>query len=188
MAGHPHRSLSDLEAKLDWIREAPSGEGVLQLIVRRPAEGEREVLTVAHFDVAAGLVGDDWSRRPSSSTADGGPHPEAQVTLMNARVAAAITGPRERWPLAGDQLYVDFDLSTENLPCGAQLQVGDVLFEISTLPHTGCDKFVDRFGRDALRFVSREPGPGLRLRGVNARVVFGGEVRPGDRVRSVARS
>ncbi len=185
MADLLHRDLAALEEQLDWIRAAPADEGALELLVRRPAEGQREVLDAARFEVMQGLIGDDWSRRPSSSTPDGSPQPEAQVTLMNSRAAAAITGPRERWPLAGDQLFVDLDLSLANLPPGARVEVGEVLFEISALPHTGCDKFVERFGLDALRFVSNALGRELRLRGVNAKVVRSGLVRSGDRARRV---
>ena len=92
------------------------------------------------------------------------------------------TGSRERWPLAGDQLYVDLDLSVENLPAGTRLAVGDAVVEITPEPHTGCAKFSARFGTDALKFVNKPPGRELRLRGVNARVVTPGTVRPGDAI------
>ena len=104
---------------------------------------------------------------------------------MNARAAAAIAGERERWPLAGDQLYVDLDLSLANLPPGSRVQIGSAVIEFSEAPHTGCAKFSARFGVDALRFVNSPTGRELRLRGANCRVVVAGTVRPGDAIRKL---
>ena len=104
---------------------------------------------------------------------------------MNARTVALVAGDRERWPLAGDQLYVDLDLSPENLPPGARLEVGTAVVEISDVPHTGCAKFTERFGSAAIRFVNGSSGRAHRLRGVNARVVQNGVVRPGDPIRKL---
>lgn len=177
------RPLSDLEDDLDRIREAPVDAGTVELIVRRPAEEQRELLEVGELDLVGGLLGDMWSVRPSSSTADGGPNPDAQVTVMSARAAALVAGDdRIDWAQAGDQLYVDFDISQENLPPGTHLEVGDAVLEVSELPHLGCGKFARRFGVDAVKLVNSEEGRALRLRGVNARVVQPGTVRPGDRV------
>ena len=167
------------------LREAPTQIGTVRLIVRRPAVDEREVLTEAQLDEGEGLVGDTWQDRGSSSTADGSAHPEAQITVMSARAAAAIAGDVERWPLAGDQLYVDFDISEQNLPAGTRVTVGDAEIEVSGKPHTGCAKFSDRFGKDALRLVSTPTGRSLRLRGLNARVTKSGTVRVGDRIGAV---
>jgi MOSC domain-containing protein YiiM len=176
-----HLDLETLEAGLDEIKRSPASEGVVELIVRRPAEGEREVLDEGVLDLEAGLVGDRWRPRP-------GKHDDgklAQVTLMNARAVDVIAGERERWPLAGDQLYVDLDLRPENLPAGTRLQVGSAVLEVSDLPHTGCAKFTARFGSAATRFVNSKPGRELRLRGLNARVVEPGVVRPGDAIRKL---
>jgi hypothetical protein len=167
-----------LDAGLAEIRGAPADAGTLELVVRRPEVDEREVLDEGVLDLELGLVGDNWSVK-------GTPTLEAQLTLMNARVTALVAGERERWPLAGDQLYVDFDLSVENLPPGSRLAVGEAVVEISGLPHTGCAKFTARFGSDAIRFVNSPEGRALRLRGVNARVVEAGSVRPGDAVRKL---
>ena len=166
----------------DDVRAAPRTAGTVRLIVRRPAVDEREVVTEAQLDTEEGLVGDTWRARGSLSTADGAAHPEAQITVMNARAAAGFAGDVERWPLAGDQLYVDFDISEENLPAGTRVVVGDAEIEVSAKPHTGCAKFSGRFGKDALRLVSMPTGRSLRLRGMNARVTRGGTVRVGDRV------
>lgn len=174
-----------LQAGLDEIRRSPSDEGTVALIVRRPDEDEREVLEEAALDLEEGLVGDMWRRRGSSRTADGSANPDAQVTVMNARVIALLAGARDRWPLAGDQLYVDFDLSVENLPPGTRVALGSTVLEISAEPHTGCAKFSARFGSDAIRFVNSPLGRELRLRGVNTRVVEPGRVRPGDVVRKL---
>ena len=177
-----HRTAEELTAGLDQIRQSPATAGRIELIVRRPVENEREVLDEGILDLEVGLVGDAWKARGSSRTPDGYANPLTQLTLMNARTADLVTGSRERWPLAGDQLYVDLDLSVENLPAGTRLAVGDAVVEITPEPHTGCAKFSARFGTDALKFVNKSPGRELRLRGVNARVVTPGAVRPGDAV------
>jgi MOSC domain-containing protein len=174
--------LTRLEASLDHIREAPADRGTVELIARRPAEDEREVLSEAHLDLHEGLVGDTWRARGSSRTPDGGPSLEAQLTLMSSRAAAAIAGDREHWPLAGDQFYVDFDISRTNLPPGTRVQIGSAVIEFSEPPHTGCAKFSARYGVDALKFVNSEVGRELRLRGANCRVVVAGKVRPGDTI------
>ncbi|HUY73016.1 MAG TPA: MOSC domain-containing protein [Candidatus Dormibacteraeota bacterium] len=177
--------LTRLEAALDHIRRAPADNGTVELIVRRPAEDQREVLEEAWLDLQDGLEGDTWRARGSSRTPDGAPDPEAQLTLMNARSTAAVAGDRERWPLAGDQLYVDFDLSIANLPAGSRVQLGSAVIEFSEAPHTGCAKFSARFGNDAQRFVNTPTGRELRLRGANCRVVVAGRVRRGDPIRKL---
>jgi MOSC domain-containing protein YiiM len=174
--------LTRLEQSLDHIREAPADGGSVELIAIRPAVDEREILTEARLDPEEGLVGDSWRARGSSSMPDGSANPVAQVTLMNARAAAAVAGEREQWALAGDQIYVDLDLSLVNLPAGSRIQIGSAVLEFSEAPHTGCAKFSARFGNDALRFVNSPIGRELRLRGANCRVVVGGTVRPGDTI------
>jgi hypothetical protein len=179
----------ELEAGLDAVRSAPAVDGALELIVRRPVEEEREILGDAEFDLEVGLVGDMWSTRPSSKT--GAPNPEAQVTVMSARAAALVSngGEHEDWAQAGDQLYVDFDLSEENLPAGSRIAIGDqVVLEVTDDPHLGCGKFVRRFGVDALKLVNSAEGRALRLRGANTRVVVPGRVAQGDTVRKAAES
>lgn len=177
--------LVRLEESLDYIRAAPADLGTVVLIARRPVVDEREVLTEGWLDVRDGLEGDSWRARGSRHTADGGPNPDAQLTLMNSRAAVAIAGERERWPLAGDQLYVDLDLSRSNLPPGSRVQIGAAVIEFSEAPHTGCAKFSARFGIDALKFVNSETGRELRLRGANCRVVVAGTVRVGDAITKV---
>jgi hypothetical protein len=172
--------MQELEAALDHLREAPKDEGVLHLIVCRPAVEERQVLDMAELDPLKGLIGDNWIVRGSSKTPDGGPHPEMQINIMNSRVTALVARDRERWPLAGDQLYIDMDLSKQNLPAGARIQVGSAVLEVSPLPHTGCHKFVARFGVEAMKFVNSEVGRELCLRGINAKVVQGGVVKVGQ--------
>jgi MOSC domain-containing protein YiiM len=176
-------ATEELEAGLPEIQGSPTSEGTVELVVRRPAEGEREVLEEATLDAAEGLVGDDWGAR---NTRRGRKHdPDTQLTLMNARAIALIAGDRERWALAGDQLYVDLDLSRENLPPGTRLEVGTAVIEVTAKLHTGCDKFTERFGSAAIRFVNKSPGRELRLRGMYARVVEPGTVRSGDPIRKL---
>ena len=177
-----HPVLAELEAGLDDIRAAPRDGGAVQLIVRRPAPDEREVLEATRLDPTAGLVGDDWCRRRSKHTADGSPHPDRQLTFVSTRVIERVAGDRARWPLAGDQLFVDLDLSEESLPSGTRLALGSALVEVTGETHAGCAKFAERFGADALRFVSTPLAKALRLRGVYARVVRPGEVCVGDTV------
>jgi len=178
-----HRDADTLQAGLDDVLRSPGDEGHVELVVRRPAENEREVLGEGTLDPETGLVGDMWSTRPTSSTEDGSPNPDCQLTLMNARAAALVAGDPERRQLAGDQLFVDLDLSVENLPPGTRLEVGSAVVEVTAEPHRGCGKFLKRFGVDALKLVNSEVGREHNLRGVNARVVAGGTVRPGDAVR-----
>jgi hypothetical protein len=173
-------SMQELETALDHLRAAPKDEGVVHLIVCRPDVDQRKVLEVAEFDPLKGMIGDNWIRRGSSRTPDGSSHPETQVNIMNSRVIELVAGDKERWPLAGDQLYIDMDLSKQNLPAGAHIQIGSAVLEVSALPHTGCHKFVSRFGVDAMRFVNSGVGKDLCLRGINARVVQGGVVKVGE--------
>jgi MOSC domain-containing protein YiiM len=180
-----HAELTSLDANLDHIRATPADGGTLELIVRRPAVDERELLTEAHLTPSDGLEGDTWRQRGSSRTPDGGPNPDAQLTLMNARVAQALAGERERWALAGDQLYVDLDISRANLPPGSRIQIGSAVIEFSEPPHTGCDKFGARYGVDALKFVNSPEGRELRMRGANCRVIVAGTIRTGDSVKKL---
>lgn len=178
-------TFEELEAALDELRSAPADGGTVELVVRRPAENEREVLDEGTLDTGEGLVGDAWINR-GSRRHGGNPNPNAQLTLTGSRIAALVAGEREHWPLAGDQLFVDLDLSDENLPPGTRLAVGSAVIEVTAEPHTGCDKYRTRFGLEALRFISTPTGKSLNLRGVNTRVVESGVVRPGDTIRKVA--
>lgn len=181
-----HLSMEELEAGLELIRQAPKDEGRLELIVRRPAVDEREVLEEGQLDPVEGLVGDTWNVRGSSRTDDGSSHPDMQLNIMNARVIALVAQEQERWQLAGDQLFIDMDLSEENLPPGTRLALGTAVIEVTDQPHNGCKKFVARFGLDAMKFVNSPVGKQLHLRGINARVVQTGTIRAGDAVRKLA--
>lgn len=180
-----HPSLDELEATLDHIRQAPFDHGTLELIVRRPAVNEREVLQTGRLTQEDGLEGDNWNQRRYPKTPDG-PPPDTQLNIMNVRAAAAVAGHIERWPLAGDQLYLDLDLSAEALPPGTRLALGEAVIEVTAEPHTGCGKFSARFGPDALHFVNSPTGRILNLRGINARVVQPGTIRQGDQVTRIA--
>jgi hypothetical protein len=180
-----HLTTEELEAGLDHIRQSPKDVGVLELIVRRPRIEEREVLEEGQLDLVAGLVGDTWSSRGSSRTADGSSHPDMQLNIMNARAIALVAQDKDRWQLAGDQLFIDMDLSADNLPPGTRLAIGSAVIEVTDQPHTGCKKFVARFGLDAMKFVNSPVGKELHLRGINAKVVQPGVIRAGDLVRRV---
>jgi hypothetical protein len=182
-----HLTMNELEAGLDEIRQAPKDNGPLRLIVRRPNVDQREVLEEAELHPAEGLIGDSWRLRSSSRTPDRSPHPEMQLNIMNARVTALVAQDKDRWQLAGDQLYLDMDLSADNLPPGTQLAIGEAIIEVTPLPHTGCKKFVARFGLDAMMFVNSVLGRELQLRGINAKVIQSGTIRVGDSAKKIAR-
>ena len=173
-------STSELEDGIDHIRLAPRDSGVVAKLVCRPATGERRELAVAQLDQQEGLIGDNWRERVFGKFR---PNPDMQLNIMNARAIALIAGSPERWQLAGDQLYVDLDLSPANLPPGTQLLVGDALIEVTAEPHLGCKKFMERFGRDAAMFVNSDIGKSLNLRGINAKIIRSGPVQTGATIR-----
>jgi hypothetical protein len=175
-----HRTLAELNAGLAHIQDAPKDGGELRLNVRRPAVGVRDVVAEAQLDVTVGLVGDTWSTRRGWRSTFRAPHPDTQINIMNARAIALVAHTDDRWPLAGDQLYLDLDLSDENLPAGTQLALGSAIVEVTAEPHTGCRKFSERFGVAATTFVNSKEGKRLHLRGINARVVQSGTIRVGD--------
>jgi hypothetical protein len=176
---------AELEAGLPTIRRSPQDEGELQLIVRRPQINAREVLAEAELDIVVGLIGDTWKDRRSSRTADGSPHPDMQLNIINTRLIELISPDVARWQLAGDQLFLDLDLSKENLPPGTKLALGSAVIEVTAEPHTGCKKFVERFGVEAMKFVNSPVGRELCLRGINAKVVQPGVIRVGDRAKKL---
>jgi len=180
-----HLTTEELEAALDHLRQAPKDDGVIELIVRRPEVDQREVLDEAELDITLGLIGDNWKVRGSKRTPDGSAHPEMQINIMNSRVTALVAQEREHWPLAGDQLYIDMDLSKENLPAGSRIAVGSAVLEVSPMPHTGCQKFVSRFGIEAMQFVNSELGKILCLRGINAKIIQGGTVKVGQTAKKI---
>lgn len=180
-----HLTREEIEAGLDYIRQSPKDMGILQLIVRRPQISEREVLEIGELKTEVGLVGDTWNIRPSSRTADGTPHPEMQINIINSRTIDLLAHDESRWKLAGDQLYLDLDLSAENLPPGTQISIGSAILEVTAQPHTGCKKFIERFGLEAMNFVNSAVGRELNMRGINAKVVLSGTIKKGDLVRKV---
>jgi len=180
-----HLTMADLEAGLDYIRQSPKDNGILRMIVRRPQEDEREIVGEGELDPLHGLLGDNWNSRGSGHTSDGSVHTDTQITVMNARTIALLAQDKERWSLAGDQLYIDLDLSTENLPSGTHLAIGSAVLEVSAEPHTGCKKFSSRFGMEAMKFVNSPEGKQLHLRGINAKVIQAGTIRVGEVVRKI---
>jgi MOSC domain-containing protein YiiM len=178
-------TVEELEAGLPQITQSPKDNGELKLIVRRPATGQREVLETGELDLIVGLVGDNWKARGSRHMPDGSANPNSQITIMNSRVIALLAPEEQRWPLAGDQLYVDFDLSASNIPPGTQLAIGSAVVEVTAQPHAGCKKFADRFGVEAVEYINSPVQKELQLRGINSKVVRPGTIRVGDAVRKV---
>jgi len=178
-------SMTELEAGMEYIRQSPRDNGTLNMIVRRPSVDEREVLLEGELSTTEGLIGDTWKVRVSKHSLDGLADIHAQITIMNARTIALLAQSEEYWPLAGDQLYVDLDLSDDNLPPGTQLAIGSAILEVSSVPHTGCKKFSARFGVEAMKFVNSPEGKHLHLRGINTRVIQDGVLRVGDVVKKI---
>ena len=178
--GVRYLTWDEFEAGLDAVRQSPKDEGTLEMIVRRPEVGEREVLETGELDPLVGLVGDSWKSRRSRRTSNGGPRPDMQINVMMSRVIALVAQDKSRWPLAGDQLFIDLDLTDDNLPPWTRLAIGTAVIQVTDQPHTGCAKFVQRFGVDATKFVNSPIGRRLNLRGINARVVQPGVIRIGD--------
>lgn len=185
MGGVIHRDTATLLAGLEDVRYSPADDGRLELVVRRPALGAREVLESVELTLEEGVAGDTWNQRRSRRTEDGRPHPDMQLNVINSRFSALISGAVDHRALAGDQLHVDLDLSADNLPAGTRLAIGTAIIEVTDQPHTGCAKFTQRFGLDAMRLVNSEVGKGLRLRGLNAKVVRPGTVTTGDTISKV---
>jgi hypothetical protein len=180
-----HLSEETLLQGLDPIRESPQDRGVLEMIVIRPKENERLVLPECALSAQFGMHGDRWRLGSWKSSQDGSPNPDVQIALMNSRIISLVAQEEARWPLAGDNLYVDLDLSRENLVCGQRLSLGSAILEITDVPHNGCKKFSERFGPDAMKFVNSIVGKQLRLRGVYAKVIQDGVIRVGDRIQKV---
>jgi len=180
-----HLEKIELELGLSEILKSPKNEGRLEMIVRRPDVNEREVLEIGELRISDGLMGDNWKVRGSSKTGVGSANPDMQLNIMNARCIALIAQGKNRWQLAGDQLFVDMDLSNENLPPGSRLSIGSSIIEVTAIPHTGCKKFAQRFGKDAVIFVNSEIGKKNHLRGINAKVIKEGSIKTGDIVRKI---
>ena len=177
-----HRTKAELEAGLAHILDSPKDDGVLEAIVIRPAEDLREDLESCEISLEGGTHGDRWAEDSHMTTEDGKSHPDVQICIMNARCIALVAGTRERWPLAGDNLFIDMDLSPGNLPSGQRLAIGSAVIQVTDEPHHACGAFVERYGRDAAVFVNVAAGKENRLRGIYARVVQDGRVNVGDRV------
>jgi len=174
--------MNELIRGLDWIRKAPQDDGILEAIVIRPSVDVRKQLQRCRLSPETGADGDIWSRDCWLKLKDGSSHPDVQIAIMSVRVIALLARDKTRWKLAGDQLYVDFDLSRACLQAGQKIGIGDALLEITDQPYPACKKFSERFGAAALKFVSSPEGKSLRLRGVYAKVLRAGSVSVGDRM------
>ena len=178
-------SMPELQPGLDHIRQSPQDQGELMMIVIRPNIDERTIVDKGTLHPHFGLLGDTWQARGSKHTPDGSANINTQITIMNARLIDLLAQSQERWPLAGDQLYVDLNMSDDNLPPGTRLAIGSAILEVSAELHSGCKKFSDRFGVDALKFVNSPEGKQLHLRGINTSVIQGGEIRVGEVVKKI---
>ena len=177
--------MLELEEGMEYIRQSPKNQGALKMIVGRPTVDEREILDECELNLEEGLAGDSWKDRGSSHTPDRSANINAQLTIMNARVIALLAQDEARWPLAGDQLYIDMDLGEDNIPPGTRLALGLAVIEVSAQPHSGCKKFSSRFGVDAIKFVNSPEGKQLHLRGINTKVIQAGTIRVGDVLKKI---
>lgn len=174
-----HLTIAEIESGLTEIQQSPKDNGILELIVRRPNPDEREVLETGELNETDGLVGDCWKNY-------GTVYLDAQIAIMNSRCVSLLSQDENRWQLAGDQLFVDLDLSDENLPPGTKLQIGSAILETTAQPHNGCKKFVERFGLDAMKFVNSPVGKQMHLRGIYAKIVQSGTIQKGDLITKIS--
>ena len=183
-----HLAHARLEAGLPHILGAPKDQGLLRGIVVRPAKGERREPETCLLSLAGGAEGDHWAKGCWKTTPEGKPDPDVQICIMPARAIELIAGERANWAPAGDNLFIDMDLTPDNLPPGSRIGLGAAELEITAVPHNGCDSFIARYGRDACVFVNTGEGKRNRLRGIYARVVRDGVVSAGDSVRKLGGS
>ena len=180
-----HLTLAELEAGLPEILQAPKDNGTLAAIVIRPEPARTGGTGKLRSQPEAGYAGDNWASGCWKTTYDGAPHPDVQICIMNARCIALIAQDRGNWAPAGDNLFIDMDLTPDNVPPGTQLAIGTAVIEITDTPHNGCESFIARYGRDACIFVNTREGKRLRLRGIYGRIVRDGRLAVGDSARKV---
>lgn len=178
-----HLTEKEILDGLMEVRKSPRNNGLLEAIVIRPGSEERLSLQRCRLSPEDGTEGDAWARGCWLKLPDGSPHPDVQICIMNSRMIHLLAGDRQRWELAGDNLFFDLDLSRENLQPGQLLRIGECVIEITEQSHNGCAKFSQRFGPAALKFVNSPTGKELRLRGIYAKVIKAGEVQVGDQIK-----
>lgn len=174
-----HLSVDELNLGVPRILDSPPDDGSVEMLVVRPSEDERIAPRSVEVSRQLGMHGDHWSIGKYRD------QPDVQITIINSRLLDLVSGGRERWSLAGDNIVADIDLSHDNLKTGQSLAAGSAVLEITETPHAGCKKFALRFGADALRFVNLGRGKDLRLRGIYAQVVEPGTISVGDRIHKI---
>ena len=165
-----HLTLAELREGLPEILRSPKDNGTLAGIVIRPEKGVRRELDSCELSLALGTHGDRWAKGCWKTTEDGLPHPDVQICIMNARCIALIAQERGNWAPAGDNLFIDLDLTPANTPPGTRLAIGTAVLEITDTPHNGCDRSSGATGARCL-FVNTGDGkaaPAGHLRRVDA--------------------
>jgi MOSC domain-containing protein YiiM len=173
-----HLPGDELERGLAQL-SPPRDVGTLALVVSRGDDGARATPQRVRLGVETGVPGDAWARDCPEKT-------DAQITVMRVDVARLFANGQDL-ALFGDNLLVDLDLSTRNLPTGSRLRCGGAVLEVTPEPHTGCLKFRQRVGGDALRLTADARLRDLRLRGIYVKVIEPGEVAVGDRIEVLSR-
>ena len=176
----PYLTEAEITAGLEEVKRSPDDHGSLNAIVIRPASNHRISLEQCRLSPEGGTEGDAWARGCWLKLPDGRPHPDIQICIMNSRMIDLLAVEKDRWELAGDNLFIDVNLSRENLRAGQFLSIGECVIEITEQSHNGCAKFSQRFGPAALKVVNSPSGKQLRLRGIYAKVIQAGDVRVGD--------
>lgn len=173
-------TVNELEYNLPYILSSPKDEGRIENIIVRRKKNERELRKEVFLSQERGVEGDRWF-----DLSKGEPDPRRQLTIINSRLIKLLAQNDERMQLAGDNLITDLDLSESNLPVGQRLTIGDVMVEIADVPHTGCSKFAERFGKDAVEFINAPERSSLRLRGVYAKFLNSGLIHVGDIIKKI---
>lgn len=180
-----HVTTAIIEKQLPYVEASPKDNGVIKLIVVRPKTNKRQILDSCFISYEKGMEGDNWTLGCWKTTEDGSPHPDVQIAITNYRIHEIFSNLDKDRALAGDNLFVDLDLSERNLKAGDRLALGSAIIKITSVPHNGCGKFKERFGIDALKFVNSPIGKQMHLRGIYAKVIQNGIVSVNDTIKKI---
>jgi len=173
-------TTDEINSNLSFILSSPKDVGKIESIIVRRRKNERELRKEVFLSPEKGVEGDRWY-----DLSKGKPDPRRQLTIINSRLIKLLAQSVERMQLAGDNLIIDLDISDANLPVGQRLTIGKVMVEITDVPHTGCSRFAERYGNDAVEFINAPERSSLRLRGVYAKFLNSGLIHVGDIIKKI---